>query len=460
MPHREEDLFVHLARTWRELATFASQPPNPLAIVDVLNRVSHRNWHFVLWFDEHNANHLTLNTDPALTLEDVRKVIDGTVPELFLSSAIEVRLGDGTVLVGDVRGCIDTPPADNRFVLKRRADAPGDVGITLCGFFGDKLPAQYQNDVAVAQALRARTWFGCKMFASYGHEVLWQCVSRFGCTFGHRDWMEDRLGADVPRFRKQVSLMADGAHIGNVLLATSRNVDHASVFHGRYGYIDTTASERNFGSLDGTHWLVELEDFALELTSNRVLAPYSQGRKLLDAAKRTIRDVMDSPDFTAYRTAEDAEKKRKQANRLRMRQEKAQKRSQVAFGGEPMMCVPSCETEVISLLSKLEASNALPLAHFQLVEYTPREGIDALAHFQISETSQRILWGPIELEYTLGNFFLHEHPVEQVSMIVCWEADDEHPLDPAQEGLYRLKHSPHNPWVLVLSQIPGIEIRE
>ena len=56
------------------------------------------------------------------------------------------------------------------------------------------------------------------------------------------------------------------------------------------------------------------------------------------------------------------------------------------------MLVPSNENEVLVLLSKLEALNALPFHEFILWEYTPRAGIDAIASYQIEEVRHRVIF--------------------------------------------------------------------
>ena len=130
-----------------------------------------------------------------------------------------------------------------------------------------------------------------------------------------------------------------------------------------------------------------------------------------------------------------------------------------------MFRVPSCENELVALFMKLEARGALPFPLFRVLEYTSREGLDALANIQWEEGSAPHKFAPVEFEYRFESFFDHGHPEKQVHAIVCWHSDDEAPGVPegasfswiTEPFLGLLSYEGHQVRVLFVSRLPGIE---
>jgi len=146
---------------------------------------------------------------------------------------------------------------------------------------------------------------------------------------------------------------------------------------------------------------------------------------------------------------------------LKNRQEYMYYRTQLFFNDKYIGYSPTSENEVMLLLAKLEAMDALPLAHFQILEYTPQIGIDALADFQITETSMLQKLAPIELESHFENFIRHGHPIQQVAMIVCWDFQSESIVDrlslnKTEDWLYQYNTDDGSCPILVLSKLTGI----
>jgi hypothetical protein len=123
--------------------------------------------------------------------------------------------------------------------------------------------------------------------------------------------------------------------------------------------------------------------------------------------------------------------------------------------------VPTNENQLVSLFLKLEACDALPF-HIEVLEYTPKTGIDAIGHFRIGEGGIKEMFAPIEFEYQFGSFIEHGHPISHTKLIVCWSADDAHGR--------QLKGSRSRPWlrylvsgvykvpVVVVSKLPNISV--
>ena len=68
---------------------------------------------------------------------------------------------------------------------------------------------------------------------------------------------------------------------------------------------------------------------------------------------------------------------------------------------KPLMLAPSNENEVLALVCKLDALEAMPFSYFRLWEYTARVGIDALASYQVRETDVMHSDAAVEIENDL-----------------------------------------------------------
>lgn len=125
------------------------------------------------------------------------------------------------------------------------------------------------------------------------------------------------------------------------------------------------------------------------------------------------------------------------------------------------MLVPSNENEVLVLLSKLEALNALPFHAFILWEYTARTGIDAIASYQIEDVDVPSQLIAVEVEHYFENFFDHEHPHHQVNMVICWDfRDSEVPIELHQRSKWLFEYRNDESFiVVVLSHIPNLKVR-
>jgi len=149
------------------------------------------------------------------------------------------------------------------------------------------------------------------------------------------------------------------------------------------------------------------------------------------------------------------------AKKLLLRQQRLQRSPKIVCKSEEIMAVPSCENELVALYMKLECLGMLPFP-CRVLEYTSRAGIDALATHQLSSTGAYAICAPVEFEFLLENYFDHEHPLDQTTLIVCWDIDED-----ACNNRWR---KTSDPWlcfaigtnmdipVLLLSKIPGLTI--
>ncbi len=121
--------------------------------------------------------------------------------------------------------------------------------------------------------------------------------------------------------------------------------------------------------------------------------------------------------------------------------------------------VPTNENQLVALFLKLEARGALPFK-CQVVEYTPKTGIDAIGHFSLKPDDVLEMYAPIEFEQRFESFIVHGHPAKHTKLIVCWSADDGRgrKLESSTRGEWLKYYSAEGcriP-VIVVKHLPGI----
>lgn len=131
------------------------------------------------------------------------------------------------------------------------------------------------------------------------------------------------------------------------------------------------------------------------------------------------------------------EQKRETVERLERRRQNLLSRQKISIqdGYETIDLgyVPTNETELIILASKMEPLIKKHFGEFQLLEHTSQLGIDGIINIRRTTASAVEKLVNVEFEYTLENFFKHEHPIEQTQYIICWD------LDRIQRGSSQLK---------------------
>ncbi len=81
---------------------------------------------------------------------------------------------------------------------------------------------------------------------------------------------------------------------------------------------------------------------------------------------------------------------------------------------------PENENDVLCILWKLEALNALPFKKFQTLGHAGT-GPDLIVHFQEDEQSHPDRYTSIEVENKFYNYTLHGHKPSQYPRVVCWD---------------------------------------
>ena len=82
--------------------------------------------------------------------------------------------------------------------------------------------------------------------------------------------------------------------------------------------------------------------------------------------------------------------------------------------------VPSNENEVLILVGRLHSHIESTIHRFGIQEHTALLGIDARADIQMLPDGSMFQSATVAFEFSLDNFFRHEHPIRQTSFIICW----------------------------------------
>lgn len=150
--------------------------------------------------------------------------------------------------------------------------------------------------------------------------------------------------------------------------------------------------------------------------------------------------------------------KAQQTEKLNIRREKIKRSKKVFYNKELIYKHPDNEQEVVMIFMILTSRKFTPFHHFELLDYSTAEGIDAWADVQLFEDEMRSD-KLIEFETTYKKFLKHGHSAKQVNIVVCWNIENE----------YKSKFRKHNNWlyrnenlnilVIEISSLPGVNSR-
>ena len=448
----------NLRRTWYDISDYCSGNPNPLRIAEIINRVSPRSWTFRFTFDGTGLTTVRIDCQPRVSDEEAVSLLDGSLQELFHTDTVHLRQAD-TYASADVGALLDSPDPSNR-IMFGGSSRPARSLLALEGFWRSHVALlDIQSGSMARRYFTENTWLGSPRFGTSQHTVRWKV---FGTELfiGPANRYKNRLGP-APTFEAKTGLYNKAnQHIGEATFRTGPLVQDNGVYTV-FGPLDaglTTLPQRH-------RWIVEVRAQILEQAVARGHATAALVKELTDSLEGAVSSVTNSTQFRGYEKQLQQKRDVEAANRLRERQERTKTGRSVVVDGVRLMGIPSNENEVIVLLSKLDALRALPFYEFALLEYTAKLGIDAIGSYRIRETDVPTQLAAIELEYHYENFFDHEHPHNQVNLVVCWDfRDGERPRglrrrEGWDEGLFEYRNN-ESFIVLALSRIARVTIKE
>lgn len=455
-----------LRKTWREIAEYLDDSPRPLKIVEAINRIPPRHWTFCFTFSRAGKTDLFINSNPSLSTDEMVSVLDGFLDEAFLADEVLIHGIPCTYSVKTGLVLLD-PPHHNVLTFDTTPASSGLVGLQFLGFnLRQQLPSSLHCLQDVELFCSENTWLGSHRnigrahFALnwdlYGHMTTLLPVPRSRLLLGSNDVFTQDL----------VLLHPDGAHIGSAIAGTSPRLS-ATTVATHFGVIDTHLLPAESVLLTST----SAERWYVEIGSSRLTTGYwetpGRGRLIkhtVNAVERALSDLEAHDAYGHYKADMRRREKRSAARALANRQSRARRASSVEYHGRYLQTTPSCENEVVVLLSKLDVLQGIPFHQFQLVEYTARRGIDALANFQILPEDVPLTLGAVEIEFLFETFLCHRHPIEQVNMVICWDFKNgtttDRRLSQRMPWLYMFLDGDYLFPVILLSRIPGLVVKE
>ena len=427
---------LNLRRTWSEIFTYLNSSPNPLRIVELINRVPPCCWTFEFTFE--GTGRTTVHIDCAHALRDNEDLtlIDGSLIEVFFADSLSLHRMEELVTVDICELFKNTLPS-NQITLRNRPSQGKKSLLTLNGFGKSyTTPKELQEISTVQSYLWENTWLGSPDFANSMYDIRWRVFAKENVIQTHNRYI-NKLGS-TDTFTTQNEL------------------------YTMFGPIQPQKEDWLTKTHKDPYWIVEIGSEALKRTTIRGGYTCKLIDELVDSVENARISITESTLFQNYKQKIESEQQIKSAHNLKIRQERARVGNKVFFKGEPLMLVPSNENEVLVLLSKLEALNALPFHEFLLWEYTPRAGIDAIASYQLKEVDAQFMFVPVELEYHFENFDDHGHPYHQVKLVTCWDFRDNataSKLHKHDEWLYEYRND-SSFFIVVLSRIPHLQIEE
>lgn len=448
---------LNLQRTWSEIFEHLNNNPNPLRITELVNRFPPCCWTFKFTFDGLGRTTVKIDCDATVSDEDALILLDGSLEEVFFADAFHLRQM-GKYFTGNTTELLKNPPALNLMRL-RHSDLKADFLLILEGFWqSDSVPSEIQQDSTVRSCFLENTWLGSSDFVESEYYIRW-------LVFGNEQLIRPesrykiKLGA-TDSFTTQVNLSdTNGNHIGQANFYTSPSLKDDEIYT-MSGPLAPKQKNWLTSDTESAHWIVEISSESLRQPAIQLDHTSELINKLIDSVGSARILVTESNCFKDYEQKIQWKRQIRAADSLKQRQERARKGDRIIFNDKPVMLVPSNENEVLVLLAKLEALDALPFHEFCLWEYTARTGIDAIASYQIREVDVQSMFVAIEVEHYFESFFDHNHPHNQVDLVICW--DFRHSRSAANlrkrnEWLFEYQND-ESFFVVVLSYIPNLRI--
>ena len=435
---------------------------HPLDLLRLVNLYTSRNWFFRIKFLD-NKNHIHISADPPLTEKELLGLLDGKIPSLYGYEQLAIMINDEPFVV-----CPQEETRKNQratsFHFSKDTFQVIDGQLKIVGF--PPIPT-LQKLPCLTEWVHVNTWYGSAKYENKKHTF-----SVLNLANSMEVSIKEPALAIEPFFKKTLLIDVNGETCGNLIFISSPNIKKSIVRHSRFGEI-------NIISILSEFWKVLRFDkqsgIVLEIDTEHpewftALGPIdiTHLKAVLSGIREHVLNIYDSPGFKLYQEKVENYRKVMAAQDLQIRQKRYEDANKIIIDNEIFMKEPTCENEVVALYMKLEAAKKFPFDVCKVLEYTSKKGIDALGDFRIRNTETIRKTTPIEFEYMLDNFWDHGHPIEQTTLIICWNKTDEYDAERCYGGvdlvlheennwLYYLQSVDRNIPVVFLSQIPAIK---
>jgi hypothetical protein len=440
---------LELRHTLGELKRLSgSLATEPYEVLRVINLLSPRNWSVCISYD--GSRYIwDFQCTPLATDDELRELLSGCNPAIYCADEVRVQLSESCYSV-NIPHSTESQPNSSVLALVPTDHDISEYCLSLAGL-------AHHHSWADTERLRdwllCNTWFGS-----------WQSVtSTFTLsieTFTSPRQITNEPPTDAyPIKRKRYALVDDESQ--TVLISCREGNPRFSIRHSLWGEFRASWLER--ADIDKLKQQFQ-HGAELEIICDDLRWSYSQdpvpldvidslGVRLSEAAK-TLTATHEYHTF--QHQAVNAIKER-QAERLRTRQQNLAARPTVHWREHSLGAEPTCEMETVLLYGKLEALDALPFTCF-VREYTPREGIDSLGDFRFSDAESQTTTAPIEFEFNMSSFINHQHPIQQVDLVIAWRIDRR--TLPNDVTLQATEHSWLNRLTFGNCQIPVVSLED
>jgi len=452
---------VDLAVTVGSIRSANLTKTDPLDLLRILNMVPPRDWNMRVIFDEVNQNHLRLAPSPLIEDRIILAALDGRVPSLYAHESISVRLG------GKCFTCSrsDIEQAEKRATYLDFTPIATFLDSAQLVISGYPSTRQLLDLHALTEWCRRNTWLGSRKYRNvpYGFNI-----EVIGQKLRLRPEQAEIINNREPLFaREVVPLLRDDKMIGQYDLKYSFS-GSCCARHERFGQFEPSKILPGFWSFHKNHFFsgasIEITLPGIEWYTGQGPLDTPQLRGAIERLRDNLAKLEITPEYNAFVDQVLEYRRVLTAARLSARQHRTQHAPTVWYRNHRLMRVPTCENELVALYMKMEAMGCLPF-ECEVIEYTSRDGIDALADFRLSSTGAYIKLGPVEFELFLERYLAHDHAPEQTALILCWDTETEGATNiDVEQGdkrkwLLYLQVSGHRIPTILLSRIPGITIR-
>jgi hypothetical protein len=427
-----------------QIRRFLLSRPKLQDILRVVNFGPGEAWTFEWTFDSLNRNNLTI----AAALRNPPKISEliRYCPFVLECRELNYFSGGERQIIADVSHQLKT---ENSWEILTEPSQLGQMRLVL---FDVCKPAYMANYESIDRLLRTNTWIGSLLYA--GKTVRLRIID----------------GGNVQDFTPRQA--APIGFLSKTIISRGPS-DISFVIHAQSG-TGSKCRHACFGELPHLTSLnpppVALRTdmrFTVEFVDNRIqffheLEPLPAD-VLADIKKRldvqVFPSILDSVAFKNFQDRERRAAREQSARKLHRRKDRVEQAEKIFVAGQAVFQVPSNENETVCLFMKLEGLKCLPL-DINLLEYTPRDGIDAIGHFRRTKTASQTRYACIEFEHSLESYLDHGHPAEQTDLIICWDYDayaletheiEAHKID---EWWIELKFPEKTVPALILSRIP------
>ena len=144
---------LNLRRTWPEIFKYLRTSPNPLRIIEIVNRVRPCCWTFRFTFDNTGQTIVKIDCDRTISNNDARALLDGSLEEIFFADVVSFGQ-TGKYYTIDTSKLFKNPPHSNKVILHDHLDKKSDSLLTLKGFWrSNTVPSELQNNSIVSSYL-------------------------------------------------------------------------------------------------------------------------------------------------------------------------------------------------------------------------------------------------------------------------------------------------------------------